>query len=106
MPTFWVPQITLEDSRDPNLRGLQSRVNWPNRENDKMFHYTMKMLYYNSETKAAKAVEVGGGKRKYEEVVEEERGPRVPRSQGLKDQDISKSHSNTSLTLKKVHLVG
>ena len=48
---------------------------------------------------------VGGGKRKYEEVVEEERGPRVPRSLGLKDQDISKSHSNTSLTLKIVHLV-
>ena len=38
-------------------------------------------------------------------MVEEERGPRVPRSQGLKDQDISKSHSNTSLTLEKVHLV-
>ena len=40
-------------------------------------------------------------------------GPRVQRSMGLKvpwfqsqkDQDISKSHSNTSLTLKKVHLV-
>ena len=28
-----------------------------------------------------------------------------PRSRGPKDQDISKSHSNTSLTLKKVHLV-
>ena len=35
----------------------------------------------------------------------EGRGPRVPRSQGPKDQDISNSHSNTSLTLKKVHLV-
>ena len=50
--------------------------------------------------------EIGGGKRKYEEVVEEERGPRVqspwvPRL----DQDISKSHSHMSLTLKKVHLV-
>ena len=41
------------------------------------------------------------------------RGPRVPRSkgskvqgsQGPKDQDITNSHSNTSLTLKKVHLV-
>ena len=33
------------------------------------------------------------------------RGPKVPRSQGPKDQDISNSHSNTSLTLKKVHLV-
>ena len=32
-------------------------------------------------------------------------GPGVPRSQGPKDQDISNSHSNTSLTLKKVHLV-
>ena len=50
---------------------------------------------------------------KYEEVLEEGRGPRVPRSkgskvqgsQGPKDQDISNSHSNTSLTLKKVHLV-
>ena len=59
-----------------------------------------------------------GGREKYEEVVEQERGkkiksPRVQRSQGLKvqgsqgpkDQDISKSYSNTSLTLKKVHLV-
>ena len=49
--------------------------------------------------------EIGGGKRKYEEVEEEERGPRVPRSRGPKDKDISKSYSNTSLTLKKVHLV-
>ena len=32
-------------------------------------------------------------------------GPGVPRSQGFKDQDISNSHSNTGLTLKKVHLV-
>ena len=30
---------------------------------------------------------------------------RVPRSKGPKDQDISMSNSNTSLTLKKVHLV-
>ena len=30
---------------------------------------------------------------------------KVNRSKGPKDQDISKSHSNTSLTLKKVHLV-
>ena len=29
----------------------------------------------------------------------------VSRSRGPKDQDISNSHSNTSLTLKKVHLV-
>ena len=42
---------------------------------------------------------------KYEGVLEEGRGPRVPRSSGPKDQDISNSHSNTSLTLKKVHLV-
>ena len=42
---------------------------------------------------------------KYEEVLEEGRGPKVPRSRGPKDQDISNSHSNTSLTLKKVHLV-
>ena len=48
-----------------------------------------------------------------EEVFEEGRGPRVLRSkgskvqgsQGPKDQDISNLHSNTSLTLKKVHLV-
>ena len=33
------------------------------------------------------------------------RGPRVPSAKGPEDQDISKSHSNTSLTLKKVHLV-
>ena len=32
-------------------------------------------------------------------------GPGVPKSQGPKDQDISNSHLNTSLTLKKVHLV-
>ena len=42
---------------------------------------------------------------KYEGVLEEGSGPRVPRSSGPKDQDISNSHSNTSLTLKKVHLV-
>ena len=52
-------------------------------------------------------------------MVEEERGPKVlksknpkvqrskglkdPWSQGPKDQDISKSYSNTSLTVKKVH---
>ena len=39
------------------------------------------------------------------EKVQESQGPRVPRSTGPKDQDISNSHSNTSLTLKKVHLV-
>ena len=42
---------------------------------------------------------------KYEEVLEEGRGPRVPRSRGPKEQDISNSHLNTSLSLKKVHLV-
>ena len=47
---------------------------------------------------------VRGFKRKYE-MLEEGRGQRVPRSRGPKDQDISNSHSNTSLTLKKVHLV-
>ena len=31
--------------------------------------------------------------------------PKVQGSQGPKDQDISNSHSNTSFTLKKVHLV-
>ena len=30
---------------------------------------------------------------------------KVPRSRVPKDQNISKSHSNTNLTLKKVHLV-
>ena len=48
-----------------------------------------------------------------EKVVEEGRGPKalkskspkVQRSKGPKDQDILKSHSITSLTLKKVHLV-
>ena len=64
---------------------------------------------------------MGGGKRKYEEVVEEGKGPKFlnsksprvqgsqhpkdPGSQGTKDQDISKSYLNTSLTLKKVLLV-
>ena len=33
------------------------------------------------------------------------KGSKVQGSQGPKDQDISNSHSNTSLTLKKVHLV-
>ena len=33
------------------------------------------------------------------------KSPKVQGSQGPKDQDISKSHSNSSLTLKKVHLV-
>ena len=42
---------------------------------------------------------------KYEEVLEEERGPRVPRSRVPMDQEISKSHSNTSLTQKKVFFV-
>ena len=28
------------------------------RENKKMFHYSLKILYYNSETKAAKPVEL------------------------------------------------
>ena len=41
----------------------------------------------------------------WREEVQESQGPRVPRSQGPKDQDILNSHSNTSLTLKKVHLV-
>jgi len=36
---------------------------------------------------------------------QETQGPRAPRSRGPKDQDISNSHSNMSLTLKKVHLV-
>ena len=47
------------------------------------------------------------------EVVEEGRGPEVQESQGLwvqrskgpEDQVISNSNSNTSLSLKKVHLV-
>ena len=39
------------------------------------------------------------------EEVQESQGPRVPRSKGPKDQDISNSHLNTSLTLKKVYLV-
>ena len=42
---------------------------------------------------------------KCEEVLKEGKGPRVPRFRGPKDQDISNSNSNTSLTLKKVHLV-
>ena len=40
---------------------------------------------------------VGGGKWS--------KSPKVQGSQGSKDQDISKSHSNMSLTLKKIHLV-
>ena len=54
---------------------------------------------------------VGGGKRSKSPKspkspkVQGFQGLRAPRSQGPKDQDISNSHSNTSLTLKKVHLV-
>ena len=65
-----------------------------------------------------KCFEEGGGQgprvqRSKSPKVQESKGPRVqgfqgpgvPRYQGPKDQDISNSHSNTSLTLKKVHLV-
>ena len=48
--------------------------------------------------------EIGEGKRKYE-LRRWLRWDKIPKSKGSKDQDISKSHSNTSLTLKKVHLV-
>ena len=37
--------------------------------------------------------------------VQRSKGPKNPWSKGPKDQDISKSNSTTSLTLKKVHLV-
>ena len=47
----------------------------------------------------------GGGKRSQSPKVQESQGPRVKRSKRPKDQDILKSHSNSSLTLKKVHLV-
>ena len=54
-----------------------------------------------------------GGKRSQSPKVQQSQGQRVirskhpkdPRSQGPKDQHISESHSNSSLTLKKVHLV-
>ena len=39
------------------------------------------------------------------EEIQESQGPRGQRSRGPKVPDISNSHSNTSLTLKKVHLV-
>ena len=43
---------------------------------------------------------------KYEEVLaEESKSPKVQGCRSPKDQDISNSHSNTSLTLKKVHFV-
>ena len=38
-------------------------------------------------------------------MLEEGIGQRVSRSRGPKAQDISNSHSNTSLALKKVHVV-
>jgi len=41
--------------------------------------------------------------KRYVEVVEGGRGPKVLKSKSPEDQDIS--NSNTSLTLKKVHLV-
>ena len=59
--------------------------------------------------------EVRGSMRRWwrREEVPNSKSPRVPRSKDLKDPgskgpmdlDISKSHSNTCLTLKKVHLV-
>ena len=48
---------------------------------------------------------VGGGKRSKSPKVQGFQGLGVTKSKGPKDQDISNSHSNTSLTLKKVHLV-
>ena len=47
----------------------------------------------------------GGGKRSQSPKVQESQGLWVQRSKGFEDQDISNSNSNTSLTLKKVHLV-
>ena len=47
----------------------------------------------------------GGGKRSQSPKVQESQGLWVKRSKGPEDQDISNSNSNTSLTLKKVHLV-
>ena len=47
----------------------------------------------------------GGGKRSQSPKVQESQGLWVQRSKGPEDQDISNSNSNTSLTLKKVHLV-
>ena len=51
--------------------------------------------------------DVRGSMRRYRrrEEVQGFQGPGVLRSQSPKDQDISNSHSNMSLTLKKVHLV-
>ena len=50
-------------------------------------------------------VEEGRGKKIESPNVPGSQGLKVQGSQGPKDQDISKSYSNTSLTLKKVHLV-
>ena len=47
----------------------------------------------------------GGGKRSQSPKVQESQGLWVQRSKGPEDQDVSKSNSNLSLTLKKVHLV-
>ena len=47
----------------------------------------------------------GGGEKSKSPKVPGFEGPRVPWFQGPKDQYISKSYSNTSLTIKKVHLV-
>ena len=51
-------------------------------------------------------VEEGRGKKIESSRVQTSQGLKVQGFQGTKDQDISKSYSNTSLTLKKVHLVG
>ena len=55
--------------------------------------------------KYEEVLEEGGGRRSKSPKVQGFQGPGVPSSQGPKDQDISNSNSNTSLTLKKVHLV-
>ena len=75
------------------------------------FVQTSFSLDVRSWSKYEEVLEIGGEGKGFESPkVQEFQGPRVPCpkdpwSKGPKDQDISKSHSNTSLTLKKVHLV-
>ena len=60
---------------------------------EKAYHYWISVIPHHSRPNNTK-----------EEVVDEGRDPRVPRSQGPNTK-VQGSHSNTSLTLKKVHLV-
>ena len=92
----WKEEVSGFHPPTPQLFKIIVRVKGPS---------TISSSIPKEESRRKRQEEARGCMGKYEEVLEEGRGPRVPRSQGPKDQDISNSHSNMSLTLKKVHLV-